>query len=144
MKKKMNKFFGISIIMMVLFVISPVGLSGTIESTELKIDNVRGGLGAVTVDVKNIGTETATDITIIMSVKGGIIGNIDILKECSGCSSCGTTLEPNAIKTENTGEEEFIIGFGSIDIYISASASNAEEVTQSLKGLVIGPFVLIN
>ena len=111
--------------------------------TELQISSVEGGLFQVSFTIENVGSEIAENITSSISVTGGILNNIDVYHECSGCSSCGSTLEPGAIKTESTLEGGRIFGFGPISIDITAGASNADEITASSQGFVIGFFVII-
>ena len=143
-RKIITKKTGIFIVLLLsLTCLSPVISSNEISDTVLEISSIKGGLGSVSADIKNIGNEVAEDIVIIISVNGGIFGNIDVLKECSGCSSCGTTLAPGAIKTESTLEATFIIGLGSVDITVTSSASNADEISQSVKGTVLGPLIII-
>jgi len=137
------RIFGLIVGLIVLMAFGPICIGEETAETELGIDGVAGHIGAVVVAVTNIGDAVAEDITITISVEGGILGKIDIYHECSGCSQCGTTLDPGAIKTESTLEEGFIIGFGQVEITVTASASNADEVTRTLNGLVIGPFIII-
>jgi hypothetical protein len=143
-KKNLRKASGLSIILMLICI--AVGTSCTAKQqspTILDITEVAGGLGKVSVTVKNIGDSTAETITMMISVKGGILGRINITKICSGCDSCGTTIEPNAIKTESTSESGLIIGFGPITIITSADAENAEKVEKTYNGFVFGPFVIV-
>jgi len=104
---------------------------------------VKGGFGKVSVTVKNIGNSTAENITMIISVKGGILGRINITKICSGCGNCSNSIEPNATKTESTAEAGRIIGFGPIIITASAEASNAERVNKTYNGFVLGFLVIV-
>ena len=134
---------GLIILIIVLMAFGPICIGEETAETELEIDEVAGHIGAVVVAVTNVGDTVAEDITITISVEGGILGKIDIYHECIGCSQCGTTLDPGAIKTESTLEEGYIIGFGQVEITITTSASNADEVTRTLNGLVIGPFIII-
>lgn len=138
-----HRIFGLIAGLIVLMAFGPICIGEETAETELEIDEVAGHIGAVVVAVTNVGDTVAEDITITISVEGGILGKIDIYHECSGCSQCGTTLDPGAIKTESTLEEGVIIGFGQVEITITASASNADEVTRTLNGLVIGPFIII-
>jgi hypothetical protein len=46
-------------------------------------------------------------------------------------------------KTESTLEAGVLFGIGPIKVSISASASNAEKVTEEITGFVVGPFVFI-
>ena len=138
-----HRIFGVIAGLIVLMAFGSICIGEETTETELEIDGVAGQMGAVVVDVTNVGDTVAEDIAITISVEGGILGKIDIYHECSGCSQCGTTLDPGAIKTESTLEEGFIIGFGQVEITVTASASNADEVTMTLNGLVIGPFIII-
>jgi hypothetical protein len=143
-KKNLRRASGLSIILVLVCI--AVGASCTAaqqSQTILDITGVTGGLGEVSVTVKNIGDSTAEKITIMISVKGGIFNKIAIEKTCSGCDACGTTIEPNAIKTESTSESGMIIGFGPVTITASAEAENAEKVEKTYNGFVLGLFVII-
>jgi hypothetical protein len=113
------------------------------DTTTLEITDVRGGIGGVTADIKNIGIVTADNFFITISVTGGILNKINILKECGGCGGCGTTIVAGDIKSESTLESDFIIGFGKIDIIVTAEADNADLVTIETNGFFLGPLVLI-
>ena len=144
MNKKKTNIIAVGIVVMALFLtaIQCVSASET-EDTELTISSLKGGLAKVSIDIENVGSITAENITSSISVTGGILNKINVLHECSGCSSCGTTLEPGAIKTESTLESGIIFGFGPITIDITAGALNADTVTMTVSGFVIGVFVLI-
>ncbi len=113
------------------------------DTATLEISDVRGGFGAVIVDVTNTGDVAAEGLSIITTVTGGIFNKINLRHQCSGCDMCGTALGPNMTKTESTREAGVLFGMGPIKILVSASASNAEEVTKEIDGFVVGPFVLI-
>jgi hypothetical protein len=142
-RKKVTCMLSVTSIMMLLLVSLPIGISESIAETKLDITLIKGGIGKVTVDVKNIGTEVAEDIKISIGVNGGFLGRINLLQVCSGCGQCGTTLDPDAIKSESTSEAGFIMGFGPIAVNVTASASNAPEIEMETTGFVIGPLVLI-
>jgi hypothetical protein len=143
-KKNLRKASGLSIILMLVFIAVSASCTATQQSqTILDITELTGGLGKVSVSVKNIGDSTAETITISISVKGGLFNRINIEKTCSGCDACGTTLEPNAIKTESTSESGFIVGFGPVTIIASAEAENAEKVEKTYNGFVLGPYVIV-
>ena len=134
--------FCIAIIFIILLV--PSSISEIMVDTELEVNDIRGLLGGVETDVKNIGDSVAEEISISIYVSGGIFNNIDIQHDCGGCSQCGTTLASGGIKTENSLEAGFIIGLGMVEITVTASASNANEVSRTVNGIVIGPFIIIN
>ncbi len=143
-KKNLRKASGLSIIFMLVCIAVGASCTATQQSqTIFAITEVKGGLGKVSVTIKNIGDTTAENITIIISVKGGIFNKIDIEKICSGCDTCGTTIEPNGIKTESTSEAGFIIGLGPITITASAEAANTAKVEKIYTGFVLGPFVIV-
>lgn len=143
MKKKIKLLLmGISV--MFIFITGFQGITAVqISDTELQISAVKGGLGRVSIDIENIGDITAENITSSISVKGGLLDKIDVYHECVGCSACGTTLEPGSIKTESTIEAGLILGIGPIDVDITAGASNANLITATASGFVIGIFVII-
>ena len=138
-----RKVTGLSLFLMLLITTAGALAGGSSSETTLEITDIRGGLGSVIVDVTNTGDVTAEKLSIITAVTGGIFNQIDIYHRCSGCDMCGTTLEPNMTKTETTSEAGVIFGVGPIEINVSASASNADEVTQTTNGFVLGPIVII-
>ncbi|GAH02091.1 unnamed protein product, partial [marine sediment metagenome] len=115
----------------------------SLSKTELEIVAISGGFGSVTIDIKNIGENIAEEVSSIVSVRGGLFSEINLTHTCSGCSECGTTLDPGAVKTENTGEAGFIIGLGSIEVSASAWANNAEIISKKTNGFVFGPLIII-
>ena len=80
---------------------------------------------------------------MMISVKGGILGRINMTKICSGFGNCSNSIEPNATKTESTAEAGRIVGFGPVTIMVSAEASNAERVNKTFNGFVLGFLVII-
>lgn len=141
---KITIISGLCISLIFLISLVPSSLSEGMADTQLEINDIRTKLGGIETDVKNIGDSIAEDIAISIFVSGGILNNIDIQHNCEGCSQCGTTLASGGIKTENSLEAGFIIGFGNVEINITASASNANEISRTVNGFVIGPFILIN
>jgi hypothetical protein len=143
-KKNLRKALGLGIILMLVCIVIGTSCTAKQESpTILDITTVKGGFGKVSVTVKNIGESTAENITMIISVKGGILGRINITKICSGCGNCSNSIEPNATKTESTAEAGKIVGFGPITIIASAEASNAERVNKTFNGFVLGFLVIV-
>ena len=134
---------GIGIIVMILL-INTVMVSASDNTTTLEIVDISGGFGGVAVSVQNIGENTATRIAVVTTVNGGLFNAIDIAHSCTGCSACGSTLEPQDIKVENTMEAGFLMGFGPIKISTVSYADNADEVSAEATGLVIGPLVIIH
>jgi rhodanese-related sulfurtransferase len=115
----------------------------SLSKTYLDIIDIRGGFGSVIIDIKNTGEYTAEEISSTISVHGGLLSGINLTHTCSGCDVCGSTLDPSAIKTENTRESGFILGFGTIEVSVSAWANNAEIITKKVSGVVFGPLIII-
>ncbi len=115
----------------------------SLSKTELEIFDISGGFGSVTIDIKNIGENIAEEVSTIISVNGGFFSEINLTHTCSGCSVCESTLDPGAVKTENTRESGFIFGLGSIEISASAWANNAEIISKKANGFVFGPLLII-
>jgi hypothetical protein len=145
MKKGKINTLGFSIVILLLSALLCAMANGyQMADTTLEITDIRGGLGQITVDVANTGDITAEEVAIFTTVTGGLFNNIDIYHQCSGCEICGTTLEPNAIKTESTLEAGVIFGIGPVEISVVASALNADEITTQVNGIVFGPWVIIS
>lgn len=146
MSQKNNLRKGALGFLCMLVVVAVVSSSVMAQNTQpvFDITEASGGFGKVSITVKNIGDATAENITIIIAVKGGFFNKIDIVKVCSGCDMCGTTIPPNGTKTESTSEAGFILGFGPITITASAEAKDTAKVEKTFSGFVFGPFVRVN
>ena len=133
-----------SIFTIFLLLSSIISSAEPLTSTTLEILSIKGGFGKAVFDIKNTGLVTAKNITLNITVKGGIFGRIDITKICKGCSKCGPDMIANATRSESTAETGKIFGFGSVDILVSAQAENAEKVTKTKTGFVLGFLVIVN
>ncbi|MFH1101342.1 MAG: hypothetical protein V1726_04830 [Methanobacteriota archaeon] len=122
---------------------SLIGTAAEPTTTTLEITSIKGGFAAATCTVKNTGNVSAINITLKISVKGGMFNRINITKICTGCSNCGPDITANTTRTESTSEAGRIFGFGSVDIAVSAEAENAVKVTKSAQGFILGFFVII-
>jgi hypothetical protein len=143
-KKNLRKVSSMGLIIMLLGIIVAASSTATpLDQTTLEITAAKGGFGKVSVTVKNIGNETAENITMIISVKGGLLGRVNLTKICSGCGNCTNSILPNATKTENTADAGRIIGFGPVVITASAEASNAAKVEKTYNGFALGPLVIV-
>ncbi|HUS99370.1 MAG TPA: hypothetical protein VMY59_03525 [Candidatus Thermoplasmatota archaeon] len=143
-KKNLQKASSIGLLIMLISIAFAASCTATpLAQTTLEITTMKGGFGKVSVTVKNIGNETAENITMTISVKGGIFGRINIKKICSGCGNCSNSIEPNATKTESTAEAGRIMGFGPVIIAASAQATNAGKVEKTYNGFVLGPMVIV-
>jgi hypothetical protein len=143
-KKNLQNALGLSMVfMLVCLLIGTSCAAAQLSPTSLEITAVKGGFGKASVTVKNIGNSTAENITMTISVQGGMLKKINVTKICSGCGNCSNSIAPNATKTETTAEAGYIIGFGPVVITASVEATNAEKVEATYNGFVLGPFVLV-
>jgi hypothetical protein len=130
----------ISLLVMMTFV--PMGLGIQNFGPELEIQSIQGGLGKVAIEIVNVGDVIAEEVVSTISVKGGLLNNIDIFKTCSGCGSCNNSIPPDGVKIESTSQ--FIFGLGSVDIMATANATGIPTVEKTATAFVIGPFVLLS
>ena len=113
------------------------------DETTLEIAGIIGEFGGVTTLIENTGSADAENFFITISVKGGILNNVDILKECGGCGDCSTVIGIGEIKSESTLESGMFMGFGPLSIVVTARAANADLVTKETTGFILGPIVII-
>jgi len=99
----------------------------------LEIKDVKGGFGKISAILNNIGGEDATNVDWKISVKGGILGFINV--ETTG----NITLIPaSLIGSETVQTDKIIFGLGKVDITINTTYAHAWVGT----AFVLGPFVL--
>ncbi len=138
-----NKLVGILVCMLLL--IPALSMSAAADS-EAKLDiQIFGGFplpvlirnaGGVIV---NIGDATAYNISYTLSIIGGTSGNINITYEgyyeyLEPLSTGGDAL---GVMTTNAN------GFGLVTITLTASATNADNVTETAKGFQLGYFTWV-
>lgn len=97
---------------------------------DLEIVNVQGGFGKITADIKNTGTTDALNVEWSISVKGGILGLINV--ETTDIIPVIIVGESFTIETD-----KLIFGFGPVEILIEALF-----VTSEGTGFVLGPFLI--
>jgi hypothetical protein len=88
-------------------------LSFHVPTPNVQIGTVAGGIGKVTMEVKNIGDADATNVAWSISVKGGILNRINVTT-----TSNITTLAANGTVTVQT--DKFIFGLGKLTIELTA------------------------
>jgi hypothetical protein len=143
MKQKEILYAGLSLIIVLIF-FTTLGSSTSDDQTELEIVSLKAGFGAVIVEIENVGSETAIDIASSIKISGGLFNGIDLIHVCDGCSVCGSTLAPGSIKSESSREAGFLFGIGPVSIHCTASAKNADMVSMTAEGTLIGPILIIN
>lgn len=99
----------------------------------VKIGAIKGGIG-VTIDIKNIGNIDAQNVEWSILIKGGLLGLVNV---SSGDTI--TTLEAG----DTRAIETLVFGLGKVTITVTANTPDANIVTETLDGLVIGFIVII-
>ena len=101
----------------------------TEAAPNVQIGTVAGGIGKVTMEVKNIGTGAASNVPWSISVKGGLLGRIDV-----ATSNVIATISAGGAQTVQT--DKFIFGFGALTIQLTAGAATASKTGKVLLILV--------
>jgi thiol-disulfide isomerase/thioredoxin len=105
---------------------TPVNISAsTIELA------MAGGLAKISATIKNIGASELANVDWSITVKGGLIGFINV-------ESTGTINALAAGDEASVNTDKMIFGLGKIDITVTAN-----EATLTAQGFVFGPFISI-
>jgi hypothetical protein len=126
-----------AVLVLACLITSTVG--SAVSQTTLKIEKINGIQGKVCFTVRNIGNETAYNLSTTILATGGILNRININLTCNGGCGCNTTLMTNKTVTRCAR----IFGLGPIAITVSAKAVNAPKVSATATGFVIGTFIII-
>ncbi len=133
-----QKALGIIIVfVLTCLIITTIGSAA--GNTTLTIEKIYGNRGKVCFTVRNIGNETATNLSTTILVTGGFFHRININQTCQGSCGCNTTLLPNARVTRCAN----LFGLGIITMTFSAKAANAPEVSANATGRIMIFFVII-
>ena len=112
------------------------GIGAIIEGAdlaELSIGNIKGPMG-IKADVSNIGDNDANNVQWSITVTGGLLKMVN--KTATGTVA---TLAAGISTPISSGT---FIGFGKINIAITAKAQNSLEVTAGKSAFLLGPFVI--
>ena len=96
-----------------------------VAQPNIQIGTIAGGLGKVTMEVKNIGDADATNVDWTITVTGGILKRINV-------TSTGTIATVAAGATETVKTDKFIFGLGAISISLRAGSSSASKTGKVL------------
>lgn len=112
------------------------GIGAIVEGeglAELSIANIKGPIG-IKADVQNIGETDANNVEWTIKVTGGLLKMVNV-------SEMGTeaTLASGGVLPIGVG---MFIGFGKINIAITAKADNALQVSASKSAFLLGPLVV--
>lgn len=108
-------------------------VGGAPAYSSIEIGEISGGIGKINAEIKNVGDADATDVSWEITVKGGLLGRIDV-------TSSGTITNLAAGETVTVTTEGFILGLGRIDI--TASAFCAESIPPSAQKNAAGRVIL--
>ncbi|MCK5112643.1 MAG: PKD domain-containing protein, partial [Thermoplasmatales archaeon] len=106
-----------------------------IPSVELEIGEIIGGLLGISVEIKNNGSSNATNVISSIILEGGIILIGREISENIGTIEAGSTGAIFDIP---------VLGFGPVEITITASADGVEEVTRTGRGFVLLFYIIIS
>jgi hypothetical protein len=112
------------------------GIGAIVEGSglaELSIGNIKGPMG-IKADVSNIGVNDANNVQWSITVTGGLLKMVN--KTATGTAA---TLAAGISTPISSGT---FIGFGKINIAITAKAQNSLEVTAGKSAFLLGPFVI--
>jgi hypothetical protein len=107
-----------------------------VDDPVLRIEDITGGLGLIQAVIENIGDGDATNVNWSISVKGGIIGGIDV-----SAGGIIETSEPRSEELVNTDAE--IRGLGLVDIAVSAECNEGSSDEKTAEGIVLGKLVFV-
>jgi hypothetical protein len=96
-----------------------------VEAPNIQIGTVAGGIGKVTMDIVNSGTAEATDVDWSISVKGGLLGRINVTTT-SNLASLGAGI------TQTVQTDKFIFGLGALTIQLTAGSATASKTGRVL------------
>jgi hypothetical protein len=131
MKKKL-----VGILFCMLLVV-PV-LSVTVvadDEPELEIE-IRWNKKSLTAFIRNVGDGDAYGVNWSFDIEGGFLGFVDY--------HIGGVIEILPAGSETSVENSlFLFGLGPIMITISIGASNAETMTETFRGIIVGRFIIL-
>jgi len=108
-----------------------------IAAPVLEIRQMNGGISKVSAKIKNNGDAPASQVNWSISIKGGILGLIDVT--VSGTVSSLNINEEVIIDTNDAS----IVGFGLVDITVTAETTGAPVASDTVKGLVLLYIVIV-
>ena len=107
-----------------------------VEPPSLEIGLIQGDFAKITIDISNTWDMTVRDIGCFVEIKGGVFGNIDIMK-----NMVILTLGPSS--EIQVMVETPIFAFGHIEVNVIVDAFNAMIITKQAEGFLFGPFINI-
>jgi hypothetical protein len=112
------------------------GIGAIVEGAspvELSIGNIKGPMG-IKADVSNVGENDANNVQWSIAVTGGLLKRVNATATGTTATLAPGTSTPISLR--------IFIGFGKINIIITAKAQNAIEISTTKIAFLIGPFVV--
>jgi PKD repeat protein len=100
----------------------------------IEIGTLKGGLLQVSAEIKSVGNVDANNVVWTITIKGGLLGLINV--------SANGTIASLAPGTSENGIAKSIFGLGKITINVTAVADDVTPVKKNANAIVLGPFIL--
>ena len=97
----------------------------------IEIGDIKGGLSKVDTVISNIGTADATNVEWSITIKGGLLGLINVTTE----GTIGSLGIGEEVKIQTKG---LLFGLGKVDITITTSTRTKAE-----QGFIFGPIIIL-
>jgi len=108
-----------------------LGMTPIGDSPQIQIGDITSDLININVAISNVGEAEANDVEWNITIKGGILGLINVTAE--------DTIDSIAIDEEIIIQtNELILGLGIVNIIVTADIE-----TKTAQGLIFGPFILV-
>jgi len=131
MKKKL---VGILFCMLLVVPVLSVNVAAD-DEPELEIE-IRWDKKSLTAFIRNVGDGDAYDVNWSFDIEGGFLGFVDY--------HIGGIIDILPADSETSVENSlFLFGFGPIEITVTIGASNAETVTDTFRGIIVGRFIIL-
>jgi len=119
--------------LLVVPVLSITAIANDGPQLELEITFERRSLKVV---IRDVGDGDAYDVNWSFDIEGGFLGFVNY--HIGGIIDILPPANETSVETSL-----FLFGFGLIEITVTIGASNAETVTETVTGLIIGPFIIL-
>jgi outer membrane protein assembly factor BamB len=117
-----------------VFIASPYGTIFAFED-ELRIGEIKGGLGCAKIELQNIGDNDLRNVEWSIVVMGGLFDLINVSKN--------ETIAILEAHTSDTVRAFPVFGLGSIEVTVTVTMEEITPLSQKKDGFVFGPFVFI-
>jgi outer membrane protein assembly factor BamB len=121
----------------VIYVVDEDGIDPNPPLPNIEVGNVFGGSNGVSAKIKNTGVADSEDVSYFISVKGGILGLINV-------NTTGSVESVEMEKAVSVKTNKLIFGIGRITVTVGATDSESEQTDiTTLNGFIIGRHVFL-